>query len=83
MTYDQLPSGVALAYTGRPLSGGGFGLGVGVREGEFWWVGDSGTSFVVNIEKRLIAILLTQQTDQFRNYLALLRRLARAVVVPQ
>ena len=68
----------------------GYGLGFGVQwheetdgapRGEFWWVGDSGVSFVVNVEKRLIAILLTRQPDQFRHYLALLRRLARAVVV--
>jgi CubicO group peptidase (beta-lactamase class C family) len=69
-------------------AGYGFGVGVhwheesdGAPRGEFWWVGDSGTSFVVNVEKRLVAILLTQQSDQFRNYLGLLRRLARAVVV--
>jgi CubicO group peptidase (beta-lactamase class C family) len=74
-----------------PEAGMGFGLGFAVRTqarstgpfpgpaGEYWWVGASGSSFVVDPQAKMITILLTQQPNQMRNYLAMTMQIATAV----
>jgi CubicO group peptidase (beta-lactamase class C family) len=69
-----------------------FGLGFAVRlengrstlpgsTGEFWWLGSTGTNFVIDPKEKLILILLTQQPDRLSDYLNLMRQMGYAMLV--
>lgn len=75
-----------------PAVGMGFGLGFAVRlengrstlpgsTGEFWWLGSTGTNFVIDPKEKLILILLTQQPDRLSDYLNLMRQMGYAMLV--
>ena len=75
-----------------PAAGMAFGLGFAVRlengrstlpgsTGEFWWLGSTGTNFVIDPKEKLILILLTQQPDRLSDYLNLMRQMGYAMLV--
>ena len=75
-----------------PAAGMGFGLGFAVRlengrstlpgsTGELWWLGSTGTNFVIDPKEKLILILLTQQPDRLSDYLNLMRQMGYAMLV--
>jgi len=76
----------------RPESGMGFGLGFAVRlesgrstlpgsTGEFWWLGSTGTNFVIDPKEKMTLILLTQQPDRLLDYLNLMRQMGYSMLL--
>jgi hypothetical protein len=75
-----------------PAAGMGFGLGFAVRlengrstlpgsTGEFWWLGSTGTNFVIDPKEKMTLILLTQQPNRLLDYLKLMRQMGYAMLV--
>lgn len=94
MTADNLPPGVYGAKSSdliRPENGLSFGLGFAVRteqgrnsllgsKGEYFWLGASGTNFVIDPTEKMITLLLIYQPDKMVDNLHLMRNMGNALI---
>ena len=95
MTSNHLPAGVRAVKTSdvspTPENGLGFGLGFAVRmeaglatylgsKGEFFWLGASGTNFVIDPSEKMITILLVLQPDKMYPNLRLMRNMGNSII---
>jgi CubicO group peptidase (beta-lactamase class C family) len=94
MTADNLPSGVYGAKASdmiRPENGLSFGLGFAIRteqgrngllgsKGEYFWLGASGTNFVIDPTEKMITLLLIYQPEKMVDNLHLMRNMGNALI---
>lgn len=88
MRSNHLPDGV---WQGSPTGGMGYGLGVGVlvdavargnlgHKGEYGWSGAASTHFIVDPQKDIVALFLTQKPDDRIYYREFITQVYQALI---